>query len=740
MAPTTDVRVWAETRKAFIGWVNARREEALQLLQDDLDQPPRYYFDKNTNQYATEFYSRVDRWRRWASGLTSGLNRRIRNAQHLVADAATRFAEEHLLVFNVHDFKDPSTVRRFDLRDRITYSSGTGWMEIGEWFRRGREEPTWNHVRQTLANEVRAFTSMVLEQINDLELVPLDGDLAIDPTPAESEAPAIIDETSRFTQLERQGDGAHASVWKAHDDALNRIVALRIVRSSAGGDQEAIAHARTMAKPPPHPNIVTVYELVSIRDPEEGRSVVAAVMEFIDGEKLRSVHKRQLVAADALRVCNGILAALEHYHQHGFAHLDLHADNVLVSRASEAKVLDPRTYRTEAFATTQLARDQCARDVTDATFLIREVLTHSQLSIDVALRFHETAGDATSISDLRAALTKATAAPPDASPRPRAASAETPITDPAAVLAAALEHARANDMLGWRLLEDRVRRSFVERLLPWRADHEGRWAGDRNREGGSATTDSLLEIAMPRLILPLVAAYSRHQELRDQRKVVEDLLFVPGWSRGGTTAIVEAPRAMVFLLHYLYGALCLATGQPDRALDFAELAVAQSDRDETRPLWKQHDLTGWPMLLGGTCTWAWEYLSKLRERHEVLGRLFALQSDYDVGLNAYSILLSMNEFGHDAAKAKPTDLSNIENIRLDVPPLFAGINREVLAPAVRQTCGERRIVALVAQRTGANAETMRQMWPSWKKLVAKFGRDVYERYWHFDELPLGELA
>src|SRR5262249_13990126 len=159
-------------------------------------------------------------------------------------------------------------------------------------------------------------------------------------------------------------------------------VALRVVRSSAGGGQEAISHARTMAKPPQHPNIVTVYELVSIEDPIERKPVIAAVMEFVDGDKVRNLCKRRLPEKEALKLCSGILAAVAHYHQHGFAHLDLRADNVLATKSMDAKVLDPRTYRTERFATTQLLRDQIVRDVKDTTFLLRQVLLNSELEME----------------------------------------------------------------------------------------------------------------------------------------------------------------------------------------------------------------------------------------------------------------------------------------------------------------------------------------------------------------------
>jgi hypothetical protein len=252
-------------------------------------------------------------------------------------------------VFTIRDFNDPTLSKTFDLRDRASVSNGAGWIDIRQWFGRGREEPVWDHVRQSMLAEVRAFEAMLLEQVNELQLINVATGTEIAAASAAVSSPSAMDQTSRFTGLEPRGEGAHASVWKALDTKLNRIVALRVVQPSAGGDQEAIAHARTMAKPPQHQNIVTVYELVLITHPVDQRPVIAAVMEFVDGDKLSSVIKRQLASPDALRLCAGILAALHHYHEHKFAHLDLHADNVLVAKSKEVKIVDPQTFRTELF-------------------------------------------------------------------------------------------------------------------------------------------------------------------------------------------------------------------------------------------------------------------------------------------------------------------------------------------------------------------------------------------------------
>lgn len=731
--PEVGGRSEPEAQRAFISWVEERGAEAEQLLQGDLELAPRHYFEQNSSQYATEFYGRVDRWRAWLSALITGIYRRVVHAEHLVRDAQSRFAEERLLTFAIADFNEPTLSRAFDLRDRTNFSNGAGWSELGAWFRRGREEPLWVQVRQSLLSEVRSFVSMIRDQLAELTLIETTGLTPAARVGDKVGGTPLEDQSERFADFERRGEGAHASVWKARDTKLGRVVAIRIVRTSAGGDEEVVAHARTMAKPPQHPNIVTVYELVTLRDPGEQRSVVAAVMEFVDGDKLNTVLTRCLSVGDALKICSGILAALAQYHEHKLAHLDLHPENVLVSSSMDAKLLDPKTYRTDLFATTQLLRDQIGRDIRDAAFLIRQTLVSSEFGMDVPARFYQLAGSATSTAELLVALETATTS------HVAHVNAELLHTEPAAVFAAAIGLARTADHIGWRQLENRLRRDYASQMILWRRSREPVWAGERNREGGIAATNALLDIAMPRVTFALVGGYTK-PALSEPRRVIEDVMSIPDWRSDGATSIVEAPRTLVFLFHYVQGALFMMDGRLDEALHLGSTPIPHQQRSGVSPLWKERDMTGWPRLLGGTCTWAWEYLHALWANRPVLEELFAMQNDFDVGLAAYSMLLSVVELATGAAKAKPTNFENVENIQLDFPPMFVGMPNTVVEQAIARTIANRTLVEHVARYTGASVDTMRTMWPAWKRLFGNFRRDVFDRWGDLDLSRYGDLA
>ena len=315
-------------------------------------------------------------------------------------------------------------------------------------------------------------------------------------------------------------------------------------------------------------------------------------------------------------------------------------------------------------------------------------------------------------------------------------------TDAASVLPVALELARKNDILGWRQLENRLRRELVHGLAKWRAEHEPAWGHDRDKEAAFAATDKLVDVASGRLVLPLAGIFSSNAALADQRRIVDDFTSVPDWAQGGRTVVVEGPRALLFVTHYLHGALCLGYGEVDLALELADMQVPSKHGDEgsTLAIWQWGDLTGYPKTLGGTCSWAWEYLLGLPERQPALGELFAIKRDFEIGLASYSMLLSILELATIAANASPADLSNPKIMGLYMPPLFVAMESETVLAAAQRTSGNAGVVKKVADRAGAPVSAMRTLWPTWKKAQTEFRRSVFDRWNYRDGLPVGDLG
>jgi serine/threonine protein kinase len=125
-------------------------------------------------------------------------------------------------------------------------------------------------------------------------------------------------------------------VYKAEDERLGRIVALKVIRE-LGSDptvrRRFWVEARAAAQVA-HPSACRLYDIA-----EEGDCLVL-VMEFIEGESLTELIARgPLPAQEASQIVLGILSALTAFHQAGIIHRDLKPGNILIS-ASGTKLLD----------------------------------------------------------------------------------------------------------------------------------------------------------------------------------------------------------------------------------------------------------------------------------------------------------------------------------------------------------------------------------------------------------------
>ena len=148
----------------------------------------------------------------------------------------------------------------------------------------------------------------------------------------------IID--NRYTLVEPLGGGGMAEVYLAHDDVLDRDVALKILRSQYANDDEFVERFRREAQSAAslsHPNIVSIYDRGRS---EDGAYYIA--MEHVQRGTLKDRIKRDgaLPPDVAVGVTLQIADALQAAHENGVIHRDIKPQNVLVSRTGDVKVTD----------------------------------------------------------------------------------------------------------------------------------------------------------------------------------------------------------------------------------------------------------------------------------------------------------------------------------------------------------------------------------------------------------------
>lgn len=147
--------------------------------------------------------------------------------------------------------------------------------------------------------------------------------------PAEPKRPATTVALDRYEILEEIGRGGFAIVYRARDTKLDRLVALKELRSlllsDAGWVKRFQREARTIARLD-HPRIVPLYDVY------ETQERLFIVMRLVDGPGLDQLiaARNRLPWPEALEIITAIAEGLDYAHTKGVLHRDLKPANILL--------------------------------------------------------------------------------------------------------------------------------------------------------------------------------------------------------------------------------------------------------------------------------------------------------------------------------------------------------------------------------------------------------------------------
>ncbi|WP_062347202.1 Stk1 family PASTA domain-containing Ser/Thr kinase [Herbidospora yilanensis] len=169
------------------------------------------------------------------------------------------------------------------------------------------------------------------------------------------------------------GRGGMAEVYRARDIRLDRIVAIKTLRSDLARDHTFQARFRREAQSAAslnHPSIIAVYD--TGEDMMDGTPVPYIVMEYVDGRTIRDLLRqdRRLMPERAAELIDGILRALDYSHRGGIVHRDIKPANVMLTRNGEVKVMDFGIAR--AMADSAATMTQTAQVIGTAQYLSPE--------------------------------------------------------------------------------------------------------------------------------------------------------------------------------------------------------------------------------------------------------------------------------------------------------------------------------------------------------------------------------
>ena len=147
----------------------------------------------------------------------------------------------------------------------------------------------------------------------------------------------MIDETIlQYKILEKLGEGGMGEVYKAQDTKLDRFVALKFLPSQLTATEEEKSRFVQEAKAASalnHPNICTIYDI------QENEGQLFIVMEYVDGETLRS-KKQNLSTKQVIEIGAQAAEGLAAAHEKGIVHRDIKPENLMLTKSGVLKIMD----------------------------------------------------------------------------------------------------------------------------------------------------------------------------------------------------------------------------------------------------------------------------------------------------------------------------------------------------------------------------------------------------------------
>lgn len=148
--------------------------------------------------------------------------------------------------------------------------------------------------------------------------------------------PALPQSIGKYRVSRRLGEGGMGAVYLAHDDGIDRDVAIKLLRAGDEGMRRRFQTEAQSAGRLKHPNIVTIYEF------GEFHGEPYLVMELIEGQTLADlIHSgSQFDTLGKLSLLIQACRGLSYAHRAGVVHRDIKPSNLMVDRDGVVKIVD----------------------------------------------------------------------------------------------------------------------------------------------------------------------------------------------------------------------------------------------------------------------------------------------------------------------------------------------------------------------------------------------------------------
>lgn len=146
---------------------------------------------------------------------------------------------------------------------------------------------------------------------------------------------------NRYELIEKIGEGGMAIVYKARDNKLSRLVAVKILKKEFANNKDISDKFKKEATAVANFSDANIVNVLDVGHEEEG-NIDYFVMEYVNGKTLKEliVEKGKLNYAVAISISIQIAKALECAHKNNIIHRDVKPQNILVTESGIVKVTD----------------------------------------------------------------------------------------------------------------------------------------------------------------------------------------------------------------------------------------------------------------------------------------------------------------------------------------------------------------------------------------------------------------
>src|SRR5277367_4445462 len=143
----------------------------------------------------------------------------------------------------------------------------------------------------------------------------------------------------RYEILGVLGQGGMGAVYQARDRELDRLIALKVIRPELATDPGILLRFKQeliLSRNITHKNVVRIFDL------GEADGIRFISMEYVDGEDLRTILRRdgKFATADTVSVVEQVCRALDSAHSEGVIHRDLKPQNIMRDKHGRIVVMD----------------------------------------------------------------------------------------------------------------------------------------------------------------------------------------------------------------------------------------------------------------------------------------------------------------------------------------------------------------------------------------------------------------